>query len=185
MENRNLIGKKIKGFKFESTSTVMFNDRMNDYTKRVGVIESYNRHHDCYSVYFSDFEYWAYPAELIEQHLVDENFIQKGMENNATESSNIKSIQLNGKDIDLKTKRFAETNPLDNLPIIGEGVLMEVSDGEQWFERKICSKTESGLFVAWIEDEEKTLYAWKYCRPITPKTKITRAEFERDFEIID
>jgi len=74
-------------------------------------------------------------------------------------------------------------NPLDDLPIIGDGVLMEVShDDDEWFERYVFGKSESG-FLAWYENKAN-IALWKHARPI-PKTKITRKEFESKFEIID
>jgi hypothetical protein len=145
----NLIGKKVRGFKFDNDKyDYGYSDKMDKHIGEVGIIKEYTQVFNAYLVDFEN-EDWYYPAELIEQHLVEEN-------------------------------------PLDDLPIIGDGVLMEVSDDEEkWFERKICGNTKLGLFIAWIEDEGKTFYAWKYARPITPKTKITRKEFESKFEIID
>jgi predicted RNase H-like HicB family nuclease len=95
---------------------------------------------------------------------------------------------VSGENCHLKTSVALEkpekTNPLDDLPIIGDGVLMEVSDtGFVWTERYVIGKTKSNFFIAWVNSED--IYCWKYCRPITPKTKITRKEFEQKFEIID
>jgi hypothetical protein len=79
------------------------------------------------------------------------------------------------------------TNPLDDLPIIGEGVLMEVSDVEvnHWANRYVIGKTKSGKFLAWVNNQQLDVYIWDFARPITPKTKITRKEFESKFEILD
>jgi predicted RNase H-like HicB family nuclease len=75
-------------------------------------------------------------------------------------------------------------NPLDDLPIIGDGVLMEVSNNqENWFQYNVIGKTKHGFFIAW-DSENFSTNLWKYARPI-PKTKITRKEFETKFEIID
>jgi hypothetical protein len=77
-----------------------------------------------------------------------------------------------------------EHDPLDDLPIIGDGVLMEVSTNKKdWYERFVFGKSESG-FLAWYE-YKSNINLWQYARPITPKTKITRKEFESKFEIID
>ena len=84
------------------------------------------------------------------------------------------------------------TNPLDELPIIGDGVLMQVSEDEQvWYKRIVFAKYDK-YFLAHdgVEDIKKVTYnicpyLWKYARPITSKTKITRKEFEQKFEIID
>jgi hypothetical protein len=78
-----------------------------------------------------------------------------------------------------------EETPLDNLPIIGDGVLMEVSGNEKnWFQYNVIGKNKHGFFIAW-DSENFSTNSWKHARPITPKTKITRKEFESKFEIID
>ena len=143
----NLIGKKIKGFKFDDDKYKYgYTDKMDKHIGVVGIIKEYTQVFNAYLVDFEN-EDWYYPAELIEQHLVEEN-------------------------------------PLDDLPIIGDGVLMEVSDnGKVWHERFVVGKSKSGEFLAWVNSED--IYCWKYARPITPKTKITRKEFESKFEIID
>jgi len=78
------------------------------------------------------------------------------------------------------------TNPLDDLPIIGEGVLMEVSDDSvNWVVKDVFAKYKNS-FVAWTDHEHTiSIQLWKQARPINPKTKITRKEFEQKFEIID
>jgi hypothetical protein len=77
-----------------------------------------------------------------------------------------------------------EETPLEDLPIIGDGVLMEVSFmGNRWVERYVFGKCESG-FLTWHEDKSN-IALWQHARPITLKTKITRKEFESKFEIID
>jgi hypothetical protein len=173
---QELIGKKVKGLKFEAKKyNGLPNNKveMPSFIGEVGLIQYYNSMRDSYHVEFINGDTWQYPAELIEQHLVDES-----------ETSNIKSIQLNGKDIDLKTKRFAESNPLDNIPIMGEGVLMEVSDNEiKWYEAEVYCKIKES-YIAKLKIEN-FISQWELVRPITPKTKITRAEFESKFEIID
>jgi len=77
-----------------------------------------------------------------------------------------------------------EHDPLDDLPIIGDGVLMEVSDDEkEWHERNVVGKLKNNSFLA-ISYSGPAVYCWNFARPIT-KTKITRKEFESKFEIID
>lgn len=72
--------------------------------------------------------------------------------------------------------------PLDNLPLISGGVLMEVSDdGKQWHEKIVLGRLKNNCFLV---EEEINHTAWAFARPI-PKTKITRKEFESKFEIID
>jgi hypothetical protein len=150
----NLIGKKIKGFKFDDDKYKYgYTDKMDKHIGVVGIIKEYTQGLNAYLVDFEN-EDWLYPAELIEQHLVEET-------------------------------------PLDDLPIIGDGVLMEVSDdNNEWHKRIVFAKYDK-YFLAHdgVEDIKKidyniSPYSWNYARPI-PKTKITRKEFESKFEIID
>jgi hypothetical protein len=146
----NLIGKKVKGFKFEDGkyNGLSFPNEMNHYIGKVGIIDEYNETNNRYKVEFED-DYLFYPAELIEQHLV-------------------------------------EHDPLDDLPIIGDGVLMEVSNQNiTWIYKNVFAKYNNS-FVAWTDHESTiSIQLWEHARPITPKTKITRKEFESKFEIID
>jgi hypothetical protein len=65
----NYIGKKIKGFKFESTKDVSWLEEKSGYIGRIGEITC----QDIYrvGVHFDD-DYWYYPIDLVEQHLVEE-----------------------------------------------------------------------------------------------------------------
>jgi hypothetical protein len=105
-------------------------------------------------------------------------------------------VPMSDKPIDVSptpkdTFKTIESNPLDNLPIIGEGVLMEVSQNEiTWVLRFVFAKQGDGYLYHYsaenkkdINFKERPLYA-NYARPIA-KTKITRAEFESKYEIID
>jgi hypothetical protein len=143
-----LIGKKVKGFKFEDSkyNGLSFQNEMDNYIGKVGIIDNYNKNNNRCRVEFDDV-CWHYPAELIEQHLVEET-------------------------------------PLDDLPIIGDGVLMEVSDDEEdWYKAEVYCKIKD-TFIAYLKAND-TINQWQYARPITSKTKITRKEFESKFEIID
>ena len=77
-----------------------------------------------------------------------------------------------------------EHDPLDSLPLIGDGVLMEVSnDGHGWSKRYVFGK-RGNIFFTWDTENYDEMYSWAFARP-TKKTKITRKEFESKFEIID
>jgi hypothetical protein len=144
MNTNKLIGKKVRGFKFD-VDNMYYSYLMDKHIGQIGTIINYDDKQKYYDVDFG-YKQWAYPAELIEQHLVEEN-------------------------------------PLDDLPIIGEGVLMEVSRGnDEWLERNVFGKSELG-FLAWYENKSN-INLWDFARPIV-KTKITRKEFEQKFEIID
>jgi hypothetical protein len=83
----------------------------------------------------------------------------------------------------MELEKPEKNNPLDDLPIIGEGFLMEVSNDKRfWSKAKVICKYKE-YYIA-IVDNSVTVSVWKYIQSI-PKTKITRAEFEQKFEIID
>jgi hypothetical protein len=153
MDTNNLIGKKVRGFKFD-VDNIYYSYLMDKHIGEIGTIINYDDNQKYFDVDFG-YKQWAYPEELIEQHLVEEN-------------------------------------PLDDLPIIGDGVLMEVSDdGANWIKRIVFAKYEK-YFLAHdgVEDIRNVNYSicpkpWINARPITPKTKITRKQFEQKFEIID
>ena len=64
---KDLIGKKVKGFKFGNGVP----SAMDMYIGKVGVVKAYNEDANKVKVVFND-DYWWYPAEQIEAHLVDE-----------------------------------------------------------------------------------------------------------------
>jgi DNA-directed RNA polymerase sigma subunit (sigma70/sigma32) len=70
---KDLIGRKVRGFKFEDTRYEKFGycDDMDKYIGKIGVIGRYVDEDKSFSVVFDD-DFWYYPAELIEQHLVEE-----------------------------------------------------------------------------------------------------------------
>jgi hypothetical protein len=70
--NKDLIGKKVKGFKFKDSaySNLHYNPDMDECIGKVGVIKYYKEHSDSYWVEF-DNDNWEYPAALIEKYLVE------------------------------------------------------------------------------------------------------------------
>ena len=96
--------------------------------------------------------------------------------------------EFKGKVHEIETKlinpKTKSSNPLDNLPIIGEGVLMEVSSDEEiWYKLNVVGKLKDNRYLVYTTDKSD-VHIWEFARTI-PKTKITRAEFERLYEIID
>ena len=65
----NYIWKKIRGFKFESNDDVVWNEHKSDCIGQVGLITYQNT--KSVGVEFED-DYWYYPIEFVEQHLVEE-----------------------------------------------------------------------------------------------------------------
>jgi len=70
---KELIGKKVKGFSFEGRKYygVCYNEEMNKFIGKVGVIESCEEISNSYEVRFKTQCCW-YPAELIEQYIITE-----------------------------------------------------------------------------------------------------------------
>lgn len=68
-----LIGKKVKGFKFEpKINSIHYSDKMHKYIKKEGVIDYYNEYNDSYLIKFKDENSFSYPADQIEAHLVED-----------------------------------------------------------------------------------------------------------------
>lgn len=72
----DLIDKKIKGFRFTAykyNNIYYADDPMDKYIGVVGTIVSYDSRYNSYKVSFKDNleDKWAYPAELITEHLID------------------------------------------------------------------------------------------------------------------
>jgi hypothetical protein len=82
--------------------------------------------------------------------------------------------------ISLIEPHLIEESP--EIPQLGEGILMEVSDdGIEWYHSCVSAITCRGLFVG-------AFNTWKYARPIPQLPKYTHAELVEelghDFEII-
>ena len=70
--SKELIGKKVRGFKFKGEiGRIMFNSSMKDTIGEVGTIIEYDKKFNTFQVNFRNSS-WFYPAELIKQHLVEE-----------------------------------------------------------------------------------------------------------------
>jgi hypothetical protein len=69
---KDLIGKKVKGFKFEDTRSTEYAKLMDGYIGEIGEITQYDSSGTAWLVEFKDGESWYYPADQIEAHLVDE-----------------------------------------------------------------------------------------------------------------
>jgi len=69
---KNLIGKKVRGFEFESRDHCVWFVTLEDYIGRVGVVDEYLDKVNVCIVKYGD-DCLLYPAELIEQHLVEDS----------------------------------------------------------------------------------------------------------------
>ena len=70
---KDLIGRKVKGFRFESRKHkgLYYAPAMDKHIGKVGEITGYGSERDCYRIDFNG-DSWDYPASEIESHLVDE-----------------------------------------------------------------------------------------------------------------
>jgi hypothetical protein len=73
MKKKNLIGRKVKGFRFSTGDypMVCWSENMELNIDKEGTIENYSEHNNSYYVKFKE-RGWYYPADQIEAHLVDE-----------------------------------------------------------------------------------------------------------------
>lgn len=68
---KNLIGKKARAFRFTDREGCDFVGGMEERIGEIGTIDKYDKGDNTYRIVFSDYHYWYYPAEEIENHLVD------------------------------------------------------------------------------------------------------------------
>lgn len=68
-----LIGRKCKGFAFEDRKygRLVFHPDMEKRIGEEGVLSEFNPDTNAYRISFDDLDYWYYPAELINEHLID------------------------------------------------------------------------------------------------------------------
>lgn len=157
-----LIGKKVRGFKFESydSGNPYYSQHMDKHINEIGLIVSYQERKDLYVVDFSG-KRWEYPANLIKEHLVEEIITDKQVD----------TITL----------------PLINgVPDLSEfeGVEMMVSDeGENWFKCKVLACNSKQNWYVTPYD------VYTHAKPILEKKKITAEDIKKmfncdDFEIV-
>lgn len=180
MEKKELkVGDYVRGFKYESNAVCSYMRRMDKNVGQIGiVIDVKEKHVVLYFGNNNDNQVWLYPKDEALEHRAGNNDttytvsdlkFDYGFYKNENKSSNIDYGKI-------------EYDPLDSLPLIGDGVLMEGSDdGEDWCVQNIIGKLKDGRYISF---DVNGFSSWQYCRPI-PKTKITRKEFESKFEIID
>lgn len=73
----------------------------------------------------------------------------------------------------------------DNIPELGDGVLMEVSHNEDFFlslKRKVIGK-KHGLFYGQKEVDSISVFGYKYARPIKEKTELSMQEIADKFGV--
>jgi hypothetical protein len=157
---KNYVGRKIRGFRFEDgTDEVKWFDDMDRHIGSIGKI--YKQNDTTISVEFENW-YCDYPISLVEQHLLEDGNTYYGMKSltdtiTGCNSQAIGYIKLND-------------NQTPEIPQLGEGVFMEVSDdGVDWTPRKVVGQLQNGYFVT-------DSFPWKKARHIQQLPKYTHAE---------
>jgi hypothetical protein len=135
----NLVGKKMKGFKFEFRGDFSYARSMDKHIGEIGVITKQNK--EVVTVKFKE-DWWNYLLPEALEHIIQDEPI---------------------------------------VPELGEGILMEVSDGGKLWRTKKVLGSSNGLFVT-------DPILWEHARPIQPK-KVTMEELEQlvggKFEIVN
>lgn len=67
----NLIGRKARGFRFTDRTGCAFVGAMEEKVGEIGTIDKHDKKTNECRIVFSDDDFWWYPAEEIEKHLVD------------------------------------------------------------------------------------------------------------------
>lgn len=70
-EQNTLVGRKVRGFKFEDTESIGYVPGMDDYIGKIGTITEQDNEGDCI-VLFEGGDKFYYPASEIKNHLVEE-----------------------------------------------------------------------------------------------------------------
>lgn len=86
---KSLIGRKVRGFEFESNAVLLFTPNMKNYIGVTGKILDFEEYD--FLVDFGDIKYY-YPSSLIEAHLVEEELISESH-----------LVQIEGEDFSYKT----------------------------------------------------------------------------------
>jgi hypothetical protein len=168
---KNYVGRKIRGFRFEDRA---WNEDMASYIGKVGLII---KHSPKYVVAeFEDDNTWLYPISLIEPHLIDECTCENTGDNTCNYCEELQDRAI------LEDAKSKMQTP--EIPQLGEGVLMEVSDdGADWGEAYIIAKLPDGRFLA------TNKLTWEHARTIPQLPQYTHAELVEklghDFEYIN
>jgi hypothetical protein len=169
---KNYVGRKIRGFRFEDgTDGIAWAEDKASYIGKVGLIIM--EAHKYVVAEFEDDNTWSYPISLIEPHLIEEennaSLVKCGYCNNHYRCTTCGAIcGTEGHYVEKEPHLIEEEAP--EIPQLGEGVLMEVSDdGEDWAPRKVVGQLQNGDFVT-------ASVTWKKARAIPQLPKYTHAE---------
>jgi hypothetical protein len=167
---QELIGRKVRGFKFEPNKNVGYSILLDC---KIGVIKKINDSNVA-RVLFEDKNIYYYPADQIEAHLVDDEIPIFTKE--STEYDLLQHIKFciecknESQAIRLIEKYAFEKQPINNeeIPTLSDGVMMLVSDDEEdWCKREVLFKFKS-IYIAVNCVNDETITQWKYCKPLEP-----------------
>ena len=170
--NQSLIGKKVRGFKFDDKGNDCgYNSRMDDYIGQVGEIYSVGINY-C-AVEFAN-DCWNYPSSLIHKHLVEEETTSpQKLFNYLSEELGVIVLVSQIHDIErivLGNQPSPQIIDLSNV----EGVDMMVSCGSlNWSTRTVVAKVTR----RYIDSDGES---WNFAKPIEVK-KVTMQEVEEKF----
>jgi len=161
---KNYVGRKCKGFSFESeTDGIEWSPMMEHHIGEIGEITI--QYKNSALVQFEGYN-WDYPISLIEQHLIEDEIFGRP------------TVVDNGEKLDIQG-----IASIPEIPQLGDGVNMEVSNtGIEWFIKRVIAKRHDGLFISHYGD------FWQYARPIPEVKKYTKEELVKivghDFEMV-
>lgn len=137
---KNLIGRKVRGFKFVDTLGLNYDPEMDVHIGEVGTIEGFDEVVEYYLVRFAN-DYWFYPADQIEAHLVDEWVVGEEYEFSDDE------------------RNWSRGKLLDVLPegYVNRFIVTSISDKSDWFAYNHIRPIESNPIQYKIERLEREL----------------------------
>ena len=158
---KNYVGRKIRGFRgcyvesltkdiIGKTGIIVSQEILLDPLGEIVTVDFYNKS-------------LSYPISLIEPHLIEECTCENTGDNTCNYCEELQDKAI------LEDAKSKMQTP--EIPQLGEGVLMEVSDdGEDWCEAYIIAKLANGRFLA------TNKLTWEHARPIKQLPKYTHAE---------
>jgi len=147
---QELIGKKVKGFKFEDFYYCP--STMDEFVGKIGTVELILQDNNRVLVDFGNSDSWIYPADQIEAHLVeDEETIKEEIKQELLK----KKVLICNSDIEIQ----------DEIPTLSGGVMMLVSDDEIHWQKHNVIGQKYNYFYAWVD---KMIVYFEFCKPLEP-----------------
>lgn len=156
-----LIGKKVKGFKFESNENLVYYRYMGKYIGKIGYVTKKYDDGTCRIDFGGN--YFFYPIDQIEDHLVEEETKPHSFCETPEEKCTMNYCDDNG--CQNRKRVLVEEN---EIPTLTDGFMMLVSDdNENWEKIKVFGKKDN-FFYGWGYLSEYGAVKWKYAKPLEP-----------------